>query len=600
LRSDLSALLSLSLANGQLDGGASVTNFLQSIRSLHTLDVGNNAIGDKGVEALCTAHALTSLDIRGNRITPNGAEILAGALEAPPSSSNGRALLLLQTLNVSANDLYSAGVSFIAKAVATCEAMTELDLSSNHIAVLSVCDSDGWRPGNKTDPSGFEALGQMLTANSTLRSLKISNNDFMHNTATIAAPVYDMSADGVACFFQSVAGTQALQTLDISFCPLDYRGHAAGGKTDETDPTNTATSVAAAVRANCSLRKLVFGGGKTSEYLTITPCCVAFDASELNLENKKLGADEALVLAAVLPKCQQLAHLSVKNNHMGERRAIEAIAEAIGPGKCSSLTSLNFLGNNLLEDAAQLLVDAKLKNRQLCTLCGLGGEEMRIDMAAQSLAVGSVVLLSSEIIGRNNIEETGGVPNLGSVPAGHPSCLQEINLSDNMQVGVQGATQLLLAMQDNETVTALSIANINISGLLGNRDFSAVAQLSEMLKVNSTLRSLDLSRNDICSYKVVKVSMLMNSGGEQGGENVGTGDMMTYARTGVQGQFLECKVMGEAVELNNGRSTKGAKVCPVFFYCGIRALAEGLHANQSLSAVNLSATRLSSEVCSVT
>lgn len=169
--------------NDLRDAGAKIIAEAISANSTHhpslkSLDLGFNAIGDPGCEAisvhvLAGNYALDTLYLSGNKIGEKGALSIAGAI------LHGSALT---QLHLTANSIGSNGLKALCGAIAQIDAKIQMDLQQQR----QQQHGTGYRRKSLQqlflgdagfNESGFIAVPGMLLTNSTLKSICLTNNN---------------------------------------------------------------------------------------------------------------------------------------------------------------------------------------------------------------------------------------------------------------------------------------------------------------------------------------------------------------------------------------------------------------------------------------
>ncbi|KAF9312585.1 hypothetical protein BG006_004327, partial [Podila minutissima] len=131
---------------------------LKTNSTLTILDLSGNSIEEDGAqvlaEALKTNSILTNLNLTGNGIGADGAQVLAKALKTSST---------LTTLNLDKNSIGGTGAQVLAEALKTNSALTTLYLNSNSIG-----------------DNGAQALAEAFQTNSTLTALDLNNNSIWY------------------------------------------------------------------------------------------------------------------------------------------------------------------------------------------------------------------------------------------------------------------------------------------------------------------------------------------------------------------------------------------------------------------------------------
>ena len=178
------------------------------VSSLKSINVSNNNISAKGVEALVNplqhSQHLVQLTIGQNPFGAGGVNTLADAL---------RSMKSLQGLHVSHNHIGDEGAKTLAAALNTNQSLTILTLSYNDIG-----------------PDGAAALAEALHKNMCLQALDVSGNHFRDEGLKSLASVFcsnrsltylniyntGISVDGALALAEALKGNNALKSLHVS------------------------------------------------------------------------------------------------------------------------------------------------------------------------------------------------------------------------------------------------------------------------------------------------------------------------------------------------------------------------------------------------
>eukprot|EP00051_Salpingoeca_urceolata_P033044 m.18594 g.18594 ORF g.18594 m.18594 type:complete len:653 (-) comp5752_c0_seq2:466-2424(-) len=216
-------------------------------RSVHTLDLSGNSLGDTGVAviaaSLATNVALKHMDLSENAITEAGAAALGGALKKNTS---------LISLRLSDNELGPTGIKHVAAGLAAnpASALRSLDASENSIesqgarfvgdllkantSLITICLED-----NGIESAGAEHLWAGLLSNTSLQTLQLDSNHIdaeglaglqlaLQKCKTLQSislkdnPLGDSGARMIAqCLMNNQCG---IQELDLSFTGVQHSG----------------------------------------------------------------------------------------------------------------------------------------------------------------------------------------------------------------------------------------------------------------------------------------------------------------------------------------------------------------------------------------
>lgn len=310
------SLTSLRLGGNQIgDKGAEhLANVLKTNTSLTSLYLGNNNIGEIGLGYLASAlkinTSLNSLDIWDNKIGNKGAEYLATVLKINTS---------LTSLTLYNNEINEKGAEYLTDALKTNSSLTFLNLESNKI-------------GEK----GAEYLATMLKTNIYLTSLNITNNK--------------IGEKGVEYLANALKQNNSLTSLNLWNNKIGEKG---------------VEHVATALKTNTSLTSLNLRnneiGEKGVEYLTIM-LKTNTSLTSLNLWANKIGEKGAEYLANMLKINISLTSLNLESNKIGEK-GVEYIATALK--RNNYLTSFYLGNNNIGEKGAEYLANMLKTNTSL-------------------------------------------------------------------------------------------------------------------------------------------------------------------------------------------------------------------------------------------
>jgi hypothetical protein len=125
--------------------------------------------------------------------------------------------------------------------------------------------------------------------------------------------------------------------------------------------------------------------------------------TKFDISSNDIRAEGGKALAAGLKGNKVIKELNISSNYSlgkNSRYAADtsgfiAIADVL-PGM-GALSSANFLGNYIPVEQAQELVEIMRTKENLTTLCGLSGEETKLDFSNRSLGGGDAVLIANDI-----------------------------------------------------------------------------------------------------------------------------------------------------------------------------------------------------------
>lgn len=409
------------------------------------------------------------LSIVNNNIGPDGAAAFAAMLRV----NSG-----LRELNVSSNCIRCDGLQYLASALFVNDSLRFLCLNNNEI-----CGIDEAGDG-EYDPSGLTSLVRVLRENTTLRTLKLAENDIKDFGAGILADAIT-SNSGLRAL--DVSGNNLFHDLEMSFgqgfalkrnpiilknaprqirlqsptqgrvdSPLVFEsprksGEAADGDDDtEVNPFKSENSAASLISP---VSDEVLRGGE----LRKTPVSLRGMGGRRFIET--LGSN-----------CK-LTHIDLSFNDMGPKGAL-LLCNSIA--KCQSLYYLELKGNPIMSEGAMAIADMMKENT---TIQILGLERTGIDSA--------------------------GVSYFAPVLSTYKS-LKKLNISLN-DIGDEGANKLTVNLKKNSWLKCLYLHRCNLGS-------DGVAYISSMLQVNDSIRHIGLSCNDIgeAGMMALSATMLLN------------------------------------------------------------------------------------------
>ncbi len=387
--SGLGNLTSLNLWGNRI--GPDGARVLATLGNLTSLNLNENKIGPEGAKALATLGNLSSLDLWFNGIGPEGAKALARLSnltsldlnENEIGSEGAKALAALgnlTSLTLWYNEIGLDG----AKALATLSNLTSLDLSMNEIgsdsaralAVLSNLTSlDLW--GNRIGPDGAKALAAL----GNLTSLHLVMNK--------------IGSDGV----KALAALSKLTSLNL--------------RNNEIGPDGVRSLAALSNLNSLNLNENRIGSDGAKSLAALN------NLTSLNLWGNEIGSDGAESLAAL----GNLMSLNLRNNEIGPD-GVRSLAVL------SNLSSLNLDENRVGSDGAKALATLK----KLSSL-DLSRNQIGPDGAKALAVLGNLTSLD---LRRNEIGSDGArsLAALGN--------LTSLNLSYNW-IGPDGARAILEA-----------------------------------------------------------------------------------------------------------------------------------------------------------
>ncbi|MCD6035114.1 MAG: family protein 3-like [Rickettsiales bacterium] len=325
-------------------------------KTLTTLHLNDNKVGDEGVkalaEALKTNKTLTTLYLDWNKIGNTGAEALAEALKTNKT---------LTALDLSCNDIGNMGAGAILEALRTNKTLTTLHL--------------GW---NEIDKTGAEAILEALRTNKTLTTLHLGGNY--------------LGDEGAKAIAEALITNKTLTTLYLGNSKLGVKG---------------AKAIAEALITNKTLTTLYLGennigveGAKAIAEALITNKTL----TTLHLEESNIGDEGVEAIAEALKTNKTLTRLHLEGeNDIGDAGA-EAILEALRTN--TTLTTLSLeeynIENNILANLDSIETQLKLNSEEqqadrIAGLTRIFSETMRITPSEADLKANPALRQDQEV-----------------------------------------------------------------------------------------------------------------------------------------------------------------------------------------------------------
>ena len=205
-------------------GAPHLARLLTKNRVIRHLNIGSNGLGAEGCVQIADAvrfnRTLNSLSLDMNEMGPRGASAIAAAL-----ISNRH----LAYLYIPHNSIGDEGLAAICESLKRNKYLIGLDLELNHI-------------GSARSEIGMEALGQVLTTNSTLREINLAYNIFsgpaiqklmsgVSKNSTLESLMFTnccISTEGVMAIAEVLPKSTGLQNLGLTSNPdISVEGYAA-------------------------------------------------------------------------------------------------------------------------------------------------------------------------------------------------------------------------------------------------------------------------------------------------------------------------------------------------------------------------------------
>ncbi|XP_037098598.1 protein NLRC5-like isoform X4 [Syngnathus acus] len=420
-----------------------LASVLSSPGSLRELGLGDNDLGDDGLEPLAAGLAkpectLQVLGLSGCKLSKKSCEALASVLSSPGS---------LRELDLSHNDLYDDGLEALAAGLAKPQCTLQ-------VLGLEQCE---------LSKKSCEALASVLSSPCSLRELELSCND--------------LGDDGLEALAAGLAKPQCtLEVLGLNCCELSKKSCEA---------------LAFVLSSPCSLRELELScndlGDDGLEALAAGLAKPQCTLQVLELEQCELSKKSCEALASVLSSPCSLRKLDLGWNDLGND-GLEALAAGLAKPQCT-LQVLALEKCNLSKKSCEALASVLSSPCSLREL-DLGENDLRDD-GLEALAAGlakpqctlQVLRLRHCELSKKSCEALASV--LSS-----PGSLKELKLGDN-DLGDDGLEALAAGLAKPQcTLQVLKLKSCNLSK-------KSCEALASVLSSPCSLRRLDLSNNDL-------------------------------------------------------------------------------------------------------
>eukprot|EP01012_Entosiphon_sulcatum_P064410 TRINITY_DN93226_c0_g1_i1.p1 TRINITY_DN93226_c0_g1~~TRINITY_DN93226_c0_g1_i1.p1 ORF type:complete len:1811 (-),score=349.29 TRINITY_DN93226_c0_g1_i1:23-5455(-) len=418
------------------------------------LDLKGRSYDDRCIQAVAAAltenYSLTHLDLSFNCATDRGVAALAQAIEHHPR---------LRSINLAHNRLSSESCSFLASVLRSNSTLTSIDLAFNRV-----------------DANGVKAFQNVLRQNHTLMNLNLEGNPDVNEVLQedIAAMCINKQPILKEVVPRIASNDPRLTVVDLS------RGQTLGATEalavqDEAALKGICTHndiscklIAKALPENAHLTALILNNGRITDdgiKALATALMINRALSDLELANCELTSASAEMLSDVLLVNSSLIRLDLHSNRIGDDGVARLIA-ALTPNHTCKFIDIS--RNVASPDAAAALHNALQLNHQPLAL-----KELLPMLQGQSDPPPPFLDLSGE---------TADLP-----------------LDDDAVLII---AQALLG---DTHVTALDLSRNKFRAAGANA-------LAELLTMNTTLQSLDLSGNEISAASTAFVdAMMLNS-----------------------------------------------------------------------------------------
>ena len=429
---------------------------IDSNRHLENLSLQDNALCSSVttvLQRLSKLSSLETLDLQGNQLNENTAELLASVI----SNNN-----VLKSLNLCNNSI-GKGALQIAKALRHITSLRLLNLGDNML-IKEVCNE----------------LAYAIKCNINIESLYLHDNKLQSFALVI---------------LQSLSTITTLRVLNMNNNQIGEKGGDA---------------LASVIKSNTGLKELYFSGNNLQRsVIKISKALQTISTIEsLDLSNNNLTNEVGIELAAAIQSNSFLKQLHLQNNNL--QSSIGFISQALD--KLSTLKSLVLNNNQLTEKHGESLRSVIKNNASLETLflgnnnIGLGAMKIvealqnikslkMLDFSNINLPKELTHQLATAIKSSNYLELLAFTSNNLQASAiiilqslSHITTLKVIHMNDN-QIGEKGGEELASVIKSNTRLIELQFGSNHLQ--------KSAIHISEALQTISYLESLDLSNNNL-------------------------------------------------------------------------------------------------------
>jgi Ran GTPase-activating protein (RanGAP) involved in mRNA processing and transport len=437
---------------------------------------------------------------KGEEFKPEGILALANVIP------DMRALL---KLDISNNSLYVAGAKALAKALSDNQVLTDLNVACNSLGEERDC---------MPDTSGIVALANTIKDMGGISVLSLKGNN--------------LRANGGKALAEGLSGNQVIKELNIA------DNNLANGGTDMSGVVALADAIpnmGALVSANLFWNDI--GANQAHAFASILKehpalkslCGNKGDETELDMTGSEIGVEGAIMLAQEFTNNEARKKIAISGNAMNAAGCM-VIVEALQGN--NTLTELNIAkngmtwGRNTYGDMSAVIALSKiLPSMGALSKIIFGGDPddygmcyepailevgmTEADLSKKNLGVGGAIIISAWLIHKDNgtlsylniaNNKLGEFTGWNYVPENEGNKKkwtyvhtdgreQDEKPTEHTGRRPWGAIALANAIKDNRALSALSLKD----NRLGTKEAGKV--LGEMLKENSMLKALDLSKN---------------------------------------------------------------------------------------------------------
>ena len=355
-----SLLLELNIASNHIGsaGAKALAEGLKTCTKLEKLVLHSNDIRTEGVQALAKSMEqwtnFTSLDVSSNFLTSEAAKFLAIGLMNCPSHT-------FQEMYIGNNAIGDSGLESLASALKKC---TTLDISSNSISATGLeAIADNFVSIQQLDISGNTLDGINLAVvlaqctclskltigqitGSGKKSLQLLNvtDVIIKNTLSLLSLDISRSTQDYEALATTLKHCNQLHEINVSHTPLGMSIYGLAALSSSLSCLSQLTTLSLSFIQIEEETKLLANG--------LISCT---NLRKLFIDNNNIGDVGAEAIATIIEKCHQLQVLDVSNNNIGDfgARWLAAALERSG-----NLCEFNISHNDIQSGGEKLLCEA--------------------------------------------------------------------------------------------------------------------------------------------------------------------------------------------------------------------------------------------------
>ncbi len=457
---------------------------------LQELDLGSNDLQASGIikisRSLQKIISLIKLYINHNNITDEAADDIAAVI-----SCNTQ----LQELHLDSNDLQASGIIKISRSLQKISSLIKLYINHNNItdeAADDIADAISCNTqlqqlhlgSNDFETSGIIKISRSLQKISSLIKLYV-NNRYTTDEAVDAIPDIILCTSNLKEFDIDLQ-TKVLQKIS-SLKSLNINNDSIN---DEA-----ANNITTIISCN-KIQTLDISNNnlKTADFKKLARVLQNISIlTSLYLSNNNITDEAADDITAVISCNTHLQVFSIASNHLHSVGAIK-IAKGLQQN-ISTLTKLCIHGNNITQDAADVIADSISHNTQMEELDVSWNNFQATGVMKIAKSLQHICTLKRLNISCNNITNEAA-NDIASVITCNTQ-LEEFDVSRNY-LQTMGIMKIAKSLQHICTLKKLNISYSNITKEAAN-------DIATVITCNTEMEELDVSRNDLQTMGIMTI-----------------------------------------------------------------------------------------------